>query len=189
MKRIAILGDIGSGKTFVANNFGYPVFNADKEVNKIYKEDRRVFVKLKKLFPKYISSFPVDKREIAKIILNKKINLKKIIKIIHKEVRKKMKSFIKKNKDKKIIILDIPLLLENRINKQKDVLIFVESRKKDILKRLVKRKNFNKKLFDKFKKIQFSTNFKKRKSQFIIQNNFEKKSVKRDIRIILNKIL
>ena len=29
MIKIGILGDIGSGKTFVANQFGYPVFNAD----------------------------------------------------------------------------------------------------------------------------------------------------------------
>ena len=97
--------------------------------------------------------------------------------------------FTNKNKDKKVIILDIPLLLENKINKKKDVLIFVESKKKDILKRLVKRKNFNKKLFDKFKEIQLSTRLKKRKSQFIIKNKFQKKKVKRDIKIILKKIL
>ena len=38
MIRIGILGDIGSGKTYVSNCFGYPVFNADLEVSKIYKE-------------------------------------------------------------------------------------------------------------------------------------------------------
>ena len=43
MKRIGILGDIGSGKSFVARCFGYPVFDADKEVVKIYKGDRKVF--------------------------------------------------------------------------------------------------------------------------------------------------
>ena len=189
MIRIGILGDIGSGKSFVAKNFGYPVFNADDEVTSIYKKNKKVFIKLKKLFPQYIYSFPVDKREIAKVILTEKPNLKKIIKIIHKEVRKKMIYFIKKNKAKKIIILDIPLLLENKINKKKDILIFVDSKKKDILKRLVKRKNFNKKLFNKFKEIQFPTQLKKKKSQFIIRNNFEKKTVKRDIKAILSKIL
>ena len=47
MKRIGILGDIGSGKTYVAKCFGYPVFNADLEVAKIYKNNRKVFQKLK----------------------------------------------------------------------------------------------------------------------------------------------
>ena len=43
MIRIGIVGDIGSGKTFVANNFGYPVFNADHEVLNLYKKDRKTY--------------------------------------------------------------------------------------------------------------------------------------------------
>ena len=51
MIRIGIVGDIGSGKTFVANNFGYPVFNADDEVSKLYKKDRKIYLRLKKNYP------------------------------------------------------------------------------------------------------------------------------------------
>ena len=47
MKRIGILGDIGSGKTFVAKCFGYPVFNADQEVANLYKKDKKILLKLK----------------------------------------------------------------------------------------------------------------------------------------------
>ena len=50
MIKIAILGDIGSGKSFVAKTFGYPVFNADKEVSKLYKKEKKIFNKLKKNF-------------------------------------------------------------------------------------------------------------------------------------------
>ena len=157
MIKIGILGDIGSGKSYVAKSFGYPVFNADYEVAKLYKKNKKIFVKLKKILPKNIKSFPIEKKEITEAILQKKGNLKKIIKIVHTEVRKKMNLFFKKNKNKKFVVLDIPLLLENKINKKKDILIFVDSKKSDILKKLKKRKNFNKKLFNKFKKIQFSS--------------------------------
>ena len=51
MIRIGILGDIGAGKSYIANNFGFPVFNADKEVSKIYKNDKKIFIKLKKKLP------------------------------------------------------------------------------------------------------------------------------------------
>ena len=34
MIRIGIVGDIGSGKSYIAKQLGYPVFNADNEVNK-----------------------------------------------------------------------------------------------------------------------------------------------------------
>ena len=116
MIRIGILGDIGSGKSYVANNFGYPVFNADHEVSKLYKKDKKIFKKLKKKLPKYIFSFPINKNEITKAILSNKINLKKIIAVVHLEIRKKLKSFLKKNKSKKVVILDIPLLLESKIS-------------------------------------------------------------------------
>ena len=189
MIRIGILGDIGSGKSYVAKNFGYPVFNADSEVSKIYKKNKKIFNKLKKKLPRYISKFPIDKNEVSVAILSNKNNLKKIINIVHLEVRKQMKLFLNKNKNKKIVILDVPLLLENKISNKKDILIFVDSKKSEIEKRIKKRDNFNNKLFKKFKKIQYPSNYKKRKSHFIIKNNFTKKSVKRDIQYILNRIL
>ena len=188
MIKIGILGDIGSGKRYVAKNFGYPVFNADYEVAKLYKLNKNVFNKLKKKLPKYIHSFPIEKIEISNAILANRINLKKIIKIVHFEIRKKLNVFLKKNKNKKIVILDIPLLLENKINKKKDILVYVQSNKSLILQRLKKRKNFNNKLLKKFKNIQYSSVYKKKKSHFIIKNSFTKKSVSDGINNIL-KIL
>ena len=43
MIRIGILGDIGSGKTFVAKRFGYPVFDADYEVSNLYNTNKILF--------------------------------------------------------------------------------------------------------------------------------------------------
>ena len=189
MIRIGILGNIGSGKSYVASKFGYPVFDADFEVAKLYKKNKKIFLKLKKLLPNNIKSFPIEKKEVTEAILQKKCNLKKIINIVHTEVRKKMNFFLEKNKKKKFVILDVPLLLENKLNKEGDVLIFVDSKKKDILKKLKKRKNFNMKLFNKFNKIQFSPSYKKRKAQFIIKNEFTKKSVNIGIKLILSKIM
>ena len=84
--------------------------------------------------------------------------------------------------------MDIPLLLENKINKKNDILIFVQSKRSDILERLKKRLNFNQILLTKFRSIQLPLDYKKKKSQFIIKNNFTNKSVKRSIKNILKKI-
>ena len=100
-----------------------------------------------------------------------------------------MKKFIKKYKKKKAIVLDIPLLLEGKINKKRDILVFVESKKKEINKRLRKRNNFNEKVFKKLKKLQLSLEIKKKKSNFIIKNNFKSMFVKKNVKIIKNKIL
>ena len=189
MIRIGILGNIGSGKSYVAKNFGYPVFNADDEVSKLYKSNKAMFEKLNNELPKYLKSFPVKKNEIIEAILSNKNNLKKIIEIVHKEIRNNLNFFLKKNKDKKIVILDIPLLLENKINKKNDILVFVDSKKSLVEKKLKKRENFNLKIYNKFKKIQFSSLYKKKKSNYIIINNFREKNVKKQIKNILNKIL
>ena len=188
MIRIGILGDIGSGKSFVAKNFGYPVFNADYEVSKLYEKNKNVYQKFRKILPEYIYEFPIDKIQLSKAILANNSNLKKIIKIVHKEIRNKLQSFLIKNKRKRFVILDIPLLLENKINKKKDILVYVESDKIDILRNLKKRKNFNVKILNKFKKIQLPLAYKKRNSRFIIKNKFTKKSVKDGVKKILKTI-
>ena len=163
MIRIAVVGDIGCGKSHIAKLFGLPVFNADKEVGKLYKKNRRCYSKLKKALPEYEISFPINKNTLTKAILKNNYNIKKIVGIVHPEIRVKMNEFIKKNKSKKAIVLDIPLLLENKINKKNDILVFVEANKTEILKRLKRRVNFNKKVYEKFKKLQLSLEMKKKK--------------------------
>jgi len=189
MIRIAVLGDIGSGKSYVAKQFGYPVFNADTEVAKLYRKSRRCYNKLKKVLPEYIVSFPVKKIEISKAIIADQYNLKKIIKIVHPEVRSNMNNFIKKNKNKKLIVLDIPLLVENKINKKNDILIFVDAKKKEINKRLKKKLNINSEIVEKFKKLQLPVELKKQQSDFIIKNNFRNHSIKKNVKKVLEKIL
>ena len=189
MIKIGILGDIGSGKSFVAKSFGYPVFNADNEVAEIYKRSKNCFIKLKKLLPKYIETFPIDKTELMNAILGNKNNIKKITKIVHPLVRKKLNLFLLKNKKRKLVILDIPLLLENKIKNKDTILVFVDAKKADILKRLSRRKSFNSKILKKLKEIQLPLDYKKRKSNYIIKNYNTKKSVRKSVKNLLKKIL
>ena len=189
MIRIATVGEIGSGKSYVAKLFGFPVFNADIQINKIYKNNYKCFLLLKKKLPKFIKSYPLQKNEILKAIFANKKNLKKITKIVHPIVRLKMLNFIKKNKKKKAIVLDIPLYFENKINKKGDVIIFVQAKKSQINNRLKRRPNFNLKTFNKLKKIQLPVHFKKKKANFIIKNNFTNVSLRKSVKIIRKKIL
>lgn len=189
MIKIGILGDIGSGKSFVSKQFGLPIFNADKEVKNIYNNDRSCFIKLRKKLPKFINSFPIKKKNLIKAILSNIKNLREINKIIHPIVRKKMNKFFLKNFNQKAVILDIPLLLENKINTKSYILIFVDAKKKNIEKNLKKRKYYNRNLLNKLRKIQISLNSKKKLSNFIIENNFTSKPVKNRVKILKKKIL
>ena len=109
MRRIALVGDIGSGKTFFSKLLRYPVFDADLVVSNLYKKNKPLFRKIKKKFPDKVSNFPLKKEELLKIIFQKKRNLNTLGKMIHPIVRKNMKNFLKKNKGKKFVVLDVPL--------------------------------------------------------------------------------
>ena len=189
MIKIAVVGDIGSGKSYVAKQFGYPVFNADKEVANLYRKSKKCYKNLKRKLPYYITSFPVKKKKLTEAILSNNENLKKINKIVHPLVRESMDIFLKKNKNKKIVVLDIPLLMENKINKGRYVLVFVDAKRKEIKKRLKKRYNYNPKILKKLKKLQLPVEKKKKKSNFVIKNNFKHYSIKKNVKKILKKIL
>ena len=186
---IGVLGEIGSGKSLVSKQFGYPVFNADNEVNKIYSKSLNCYKKLKKKFPKYIKKYPIDKKKLIRAILDNRKNLKKIVNIVHPIVRKEMKNFIKRNKKKKIVLLDVPLLIENKLNKKNYILIFVDAKRSDINLRLKKRLNYNRKLVSRFRKLQAPLSVKKKMSNYIIKNNFKLPTLKKRVKLIKHKIL
>ena len=187
MIRLGIIGSIGSGKTFIGKLFKAPIFNADKEVNYLYRYNRECFNKLKKKLPKFVNSFPIKKNDLSKAIIEDKKNLKKISSIVHPLVRKRLKKFLNKNKNSKILVLDVPLLVENKLYNKNDILIFVKSNKKKILKRLKERSNYNKDVLKKLVENQVVLSKKKRLANYIVDNNFTPKIMKKKIKTLKKK--
>ena len=189
MIKISLVGDIGSGKTYISKLFNVNRFCADLEVKKIYRNNRKCFLILKKKFPKFIKSFPVRKKELSDVIRNNISDLKKIGLIVHPFVRKKLNLFLKKNEKKKIVVLDIPLYLENKMNEKNDVIIFVKTIKKEVDKRLQKRKNFSTRILNILRKHQLPLKKKQSKSNYILLNNFSSVIMRKKVKILKNKIL
>ena len=189
MIRVGIIGGIGSGKSFISKLFGYPVFNADNEVKYIYKKNRQCFKKLKKKLPKFIKTFPIKKKELISAVISNKKNLKLISSIVHPIVREKMKKFLMKNRKRKMIIFDIPLLIENKLYRKKDVIIFIESKNSKVLARLKKRPFFNKKLIKSLKGNQVMLSKKKKLADYVIDNSFSANVMKRKVKQIKKEIL
>ena len=127
--KIGLTGSISSGKTtaskMIAFNRG-PLFSADSIVNKIYKKRR--FIK------RFLKNFNLKssrnlKQKIKFLIIKNNKNLKILEKIIHPQVRKEMLIFFKKNKHRNLIFCEIPLLIESKLNRYFDKIIFVKSNK------------------------------------------------------------
>ncbi len=139
--------------------------------------------------PEFVNKFPIKKKQLIKAISANKNNLNKIASVVHPLVRDKMRVFLKKNQNEDMVILDIPLLIENKLNKKKDILIYVKSDKKKIIRRLKKRPNFNEKVLRRLKENQSLISKKKRLADYIVDNNDSIKVMKKKIRFIKNKIL
>ena len=189
MIRVGLIGEIGSGKSFIGKLFNYPVFNADREVEILYKNSKECYKKLSKKLPRFVKSFPVSKNQLIKAINQDKTNLKKISSVVHPLVRKKMKLFLNKNKKKKIVILDIPLLIENKLYNKKDILVFIKSNQNKIIDRLKKRKNYNKKILLNLRKNQANLLKKRKLADYIVDNNFSPNIMRKKIKYLKQKIL
>ena len=191
MIKICVVGSIGSGKTYISKLLAgkkFPIFNADEEVSNVYKQ-KSIFAKLKKTLSKYIASYPINKQELIQAISSNQNNLKKIIKIVHPEVRKKMKLFLQKNKNKKVVIMDIPLLLENKLHEPEDVIICIDANQKLLDAKLKQRPSYNKKMISILRKIQLPIEEKKLLADFVLVNNYKKKTMQLRVKELLGRIV
>ena len=104
-------------------------------------------------------------------------------------MRERLNLFLKKNKKEELVILDIPLLIENKLNKKGDILIFVKSEQNKILKRLKKRPNFSLKVLKKLKENQSKLSKKSKLADYTVDNNFSLSIMKKKINLLKKKII
>ena len=168
--KIGLTGSLASGKTtaskIISSRRG-PLFSADKEVKKLYTQKSFKNLIVKKFKLQLDKSF---KKEIKKKILQKKKNLRKLEKIIHPLVRREMLKFLKKNRKKKFLFFEIPLLIESKLQKYFDVTIFIKSKNSLRLKRYISRGG-NIKLFSILDKHQLKDSKKMKFCDHIVVNN------------------
>ena len=191
MVRVGILGTVGSGKSFVANIFkelSFNIFSADNEVANIYNNDKIVNKKISKFFKLKLYKGKINKQELRDLLKKNPKKFKFLNKIIHPIVRKRLTLFLSRFKKKKLVVLDIPLLVENKMLNFVDILVLVKTRSNSFLSRIKKRKNLDKQFLNILKKQQASEKIKESYADFIIYNS-SKNKVKLQVKNIIDKIL
>lgn len=178
-----ITGSIASGKTTVTNLMAgkkYPIFSADKVVSNLYKKKKFNKILIKKF---KLDSKKKIKNQIKKILEKNKNNLSKLEYIVHPFVRKEMTDFIRKKN--KMLFLEIPLLIESKLNKYFDKLIFVGANKNLRQKRYIKKKG-DKKTFILLDKRQLSSAVKRDACDHTIENNYSLAILRKDVKNLMN---
>ena len=191
MVRIGILGSVGSGKTFIANIFkelSFNIFSADNEVANIYKNNKIVNKKIAKFFKLKIYKSKINKQDLRDSLKKNPKKFKFLNKTIHPIVRKRLAIFLSRFKKNKLVVLDIPLLVENKMLNFVDILVLVKTGSNSFLSRIKKRKNLDKQFLNILKKQQVSEKIKETYADFIIYNS-SKNKVKLQVKNIIDKIL
>ncbi len=161
MKKIAITGKIGSGKTTLSKiikSLGYKVFESDEIVKSLLKTDL-VKKELIKNFSKKIKNLfrnddEVNLKKLSDYVFSEKKELEQLEKIIHPLIKKRKEVFLKKNCKDTLLFFDIPLLFEKKMHKNFDYIIYAYVKSSIQKKRVLKRKNMNEKKLSNILKIQ-----------------------------------
>lgn len=185
MIKIGITGSLASGKTTASKFLSSkhrPLFSADAAVKELY-QTKDFKNSISKKFG--IKNNNQIKKFIKDAIFKNKNNLKKLEGIIHPLVRKKMRKFTSQNKNKEILFYEIPLLIESKLMKFFNIIIFIKSRKKLRLKRF-KSKKGNVKLFNLLDGKQMSDKKKIKFCDYVVVNENNLSILKRNLKAIIN---
>ena len=186
MIKIGITGSLASGKTTASKILSSrrgPLFSADKAVKDLYKNKHFKSLVSKKFKVKNNSKL---KKSLKNLILKNKNNIKKLEKIIHPMVRKKMKNFTARNRNKKLLFYEIPLLIESKLMKHFNVIIFIKA-KKQLRFRRFQSKSGDKKLFNLLNNKQINDVKKVKFCNHVVVNEKNLNILKKNLLVIINK--
>tara|TARA_A100001015_G_scaffold283861_1_gene349596 strand:+ start:26 stop:592 length:567 start_codon:yes stop_codon:yes gene_type:complete len=186
MIKIGITGSLASGKTTASKILSFrrgPLFSADKAVKEIYKNKHFKFLVSKRFRVKNNSQL---KKSLKTLILKKKDNIKKLERIIHPLVRKKMKNFTLQNINKKLLFYEIPLLIESKLMKHFNVIVFIKAKKQLRLRRF-RSKSGDKKLFNLLNNKQMNDIKKIKFCDHVVVNEKNLNILKKNLLAIISK--
>ena len=186
MIKIGITGSLASGKTTASKILSFrrgPLFSADKAVKELYKNKHFKSLVSKRFKIKNNSQL---KKSLKNLILKNKNNIKKLEKIIHPLVRKKMKNFTVHNRKKKLLFYEIPLLIESKLMKHFNVIVFIKAKRQLRLRRF-QSKSGDKKLFNLLNNKQVNDTRKIKFCDHVVVNEKNLNILKRDLLVIIKK--
>ena len=186
MIKIGITGSLASGKTTASKIISIkrgPLFSADQAVKELYKNKNFKSLVSKRFRIKNNNQI---KKSLKKLILKNKVNIKKLERIIHPLVRKKMKKFTVQNRNKGLLFYEIPLLIESKLMKYFNAIIFIKAKKQLRFKRF-KSKSGDKKLFNLLNSKQMSDEKKIKFCDYTVVNEKNLNILKKKLLDIINK--
>lgn len=187
MIKVAITGNIACGKSTseqILSDLGYKVIDADKVNHLLLSENKDVISEIKSIFNNediLDENGNLSREKIGKIVFSDRQKLKALEAILHKRINEEIEKFINENSNEEIIFVSMPLLFETNQEKNFDKILFVSANEDIRLDRLINRNNYSKEYAEIRIKSQGREEEKIKKSDYVIYNNSDFESLKKQI--------
>ena len=195
MKKIAITGQIGTGKSVLLNQFkflGYKTYSSDQMVKDLYAKDKHVINEIRKLNPNLILNKKIRLDELSNKAFKEPSFLLKLEKIIHPRLHHIRSRIIKENQinrniNRNIIVFEVPLLFEKKLQNDFDLVILLKCQNYLQIERVLKRENMNKEKFENINKKFISERKKIILSDYVINSGIGRNHTMSKIKELIKK--
>lgn len=188
MKKIALTGSIGMGKSTVAKMFraaGVPVFDADAVVRELQGPGGALVERIGELFPGCVRCGTLDRDCLAQIVLDNPSKLAALEALVHPAVREWREAFVARNAGEKVLIFEIPLLFETGSESEFDTVIVVTAPEEVQRARVLERRGMTSAKFDSILRLQVPDSEKRRRADFVVDTSGDLSTTQTQVRAIM----
>ena len=190
-EKVGLTGSIGMGKSTVANmfkNYGFPVFDADKVVHDLYKKGGAAINTIKNFYPEAVINNTVNREILRSFIVENPDKIGELESLIHPLVGAERDGFLKTNKNKEILVFDVPLLFETGLNKIMDIVVVVSAPYHIQYERVLSREGMTEKIFKGLLAKQLSDDAKKSKADIVIKTDDSLKTTNNQVKEFISSL-
>ncbi|MDB4844232.1 dephospho-CoA kinase [Hellea sp.] len=191
MIKVGLTGSIGMGKSTVANmfkNYGFPVFDADKVVHDLYKKGGAAINTIKNFYPEAVINNTVNREILRSFIGENPDKIGELESLIHPLVGAERDGFLKTNKNKEILVFDVPLLFETGLNKIMDIVVVVSAPYHIQYERVLSREGMTEKIFKGLLAKQLSDDAKKSMADIVIKTDDSLKTTNNQVKEFISSL-
>ena len=121
--RLGLTGSIGMGKSTTAAMFserGFPVWDADQAVHRLYSPGGAAVGPVSAAFPGALKDGAIDRDALKSALGDDRAALSRLEAIVHPLVARDRADFLDRHQDSALIVFDIPLMFEGGSDKSMD---------------------------------------------------------------------
>jgi dephospho-CoA kinase len=188
--KIGLTGCIGMGKSTTLKMFqneGVSTWSADEAVSRLYTKGGQAVLKVQALTPESVVDNAVSREKLREEVKKRPELLLSLELIVNPLIKTDRERFLCSNSEHRAVVLDLPLLFENKMESDFDIIVVVSAAEEEQKERVLSRNTMDIKLLNIIKSKQISDKEKRSRADFVFETTSIEKT-KKDVRCFLREV-